>query len=117
MWKSLILDLLAPLHNRIFLVSMWSYEANSALSTIKTTGLYHVPIKGYSKNGHPFFILKRVLTTYINADMKITTIQWSKFLLSNRLLVLSLQEIAMKRCKSQIVITNHKNMYKMYYLQ
>ena len=58
MWKSLILDLLVPLHNRIFLASMWNYETNSALSTIKTAGLYHVPIKSYSKNTHRPFILK-----------------------------------------------------------
>ena len=47
MWKSLILDLLVPLHNRIFLVSMWNYEANPPLSTIKTAGLYDVHIKSY----------------------------------------------------------------------
>jgi hypothetical protein len=28
---------------------------------VKTAGLYLVPVKGYSKNGHPYLILKRVL--------------------------------------------------------
>ena len=61
MWKSLVLDLLVLLHNRIFLVSMWNYEDNSALSMIKTTSLYHDPIKSYSKNTHPPFILKWII--------------------------------------------------------
>jgi len=29
---------------------------------VKTAGLYLVPVKVYSKNGHPYLILKRVLT-------------------------------------------------------
>jgi len=31
------------------------------LRMVKTTGLYLVPVKSYSKNGHAYLILKRVL--------------------------------------------------------
>ena len=61
MWKPLLLDLLVLLHSRIFLVSMCNYEAKSPLFMIKMADLYHVPIKSYSKNTHPFFILKWIL--------------------------------------------------------
>ena len=40
---------------------MCNYEAKSPLFMIKTAGLYHVPIKSYSKNTHPPFILKWIL--------------------------------------------------------
>ena len=29
--------------------------------TVKTAALYHVPIKSYSKNGHPCFISEQIL--------------------------------------------------------
>ena len=61
MWKSLLLGLSVPLHTRIFLVSMCNYETNSPLFMIKTARLYHIPIKSYSKNTHPSFILKWIL--------------------------------------------------------
>ena len=40
---------------------MCNYEAKSPLFMIKTADLYHVPIKSYSKNTHPVFILKWIL--------------------------------------------------------
>ena len=66
MWKSLVLDLLVPLHSRISLVSMWNYAANSALSVIKTAGVYYVPIKSYSKNTYLPFILKWIIVAQQN---------------------------------------------------
>jgi hypothetical protein len=35
---------------------------------VKTAGLYLVPVKGYSKNGHPYLILKRVLVPIFPAS-------------------------------------------------
>ena len=55
MWKSLLPDLLVPLHHRIFLVSMYNYEANSALSMTKTADLYHVPSKVIQKIPTAFY--------------------------------------------------------------
>ena len=66
MWKPLLLPLLVPLRSRIFLVSMCNYEAKSPLFT---TDLYHIPIKNYSKNIHPFFILKWILVVGILCPM------------------------------------------------
>ena len=43
MWKLLVLGLFVLLHSRIFLISMYNYEARSLLFMIKTVCLYHVP--------------------------------------------------------------------------
>ena len=50
---------------------MCNYEAKSTLFMIKTADLYHVPIKSYSKNTHPPFILKWILVTALSIGIMI----------------------------------------------
>ncbi len=64
---------------------------------VKTAGLYLVPVKGYSKNGHPYLILKRVLDLAVThmQDNTVTILwnscpwSWPEFLFSARRIMLS----------------------------
>ena len=57
--------LLVLLHSRIFLVSMYNYEARFSLFIIKTVGLYRVPRQSYSQNSHGSYILKPIIVQLI----------------------------------------------------
>ena len=89
MWKLLLLGLLVLLHTRIFLISMCNYEAKSSLFMIKTAGLYHVPIKSYSKNTHPPFILKWILISLIQNGLMLFRSQVLHFFLLHALSICS----------------------------